>query len=134
MSLARRSDWVSPFNTWIETCRRHPFDWAGLNCVSFAIGAVEAVTGVRVWQPDWQDEYGALRRLDELGGLEAAVTAVLGEPLDRWQAARRGDIAMVNQGNRPALMVCGGLVLFGVSEKGLETKPLKAAIKIWRVG
>jgi len=133
--LQRLDGWERRLNDFIEARRHLPFVWGSNDCVTFASGALEAITGHCIWAPVWTNEDEALRALVPLRGLEAAATAILGQPHDNWRLMRRGDVAMVEQENgRNALMVCAGTDLVGPGLEALQLKPLSAALKVWRVG
>lgn len=126
--------WERRLNDFIEARRRCPFAWGSNDCVTFAGGVLEAITGHLIWAPIWTNEDEALRALVPLRGLEAATAAILGPPDDNWRLMRRGDVAIIEQDGRLSLAVCAGANLVGPGLLGLETKPLSAARKFWRVG
>ncbi|MFO1081866.1 MAG: hypothetical protein U1E23_14705 [Reyranellaceae bacterium] len=132
--LRRLERWPDRLTEFVESRRRTPFAYGSNDCCSFAIDAVDAVTGTRVREIDWQDERGALRMLAEAGGAEAAVTSMLGRPSQNWQDARRGDICLVDQDGRDVPLLCIGLALAGPGVERMEFRRLDEARLVWRVG
>jgi len=130
--MARDHDALPRF---LEANLRTGFAWddTGLDCVRFAAGAVEAQTGrdpiaglnLR-WRSRRQARDGALKRL---GGLEAAVDAVLAPVAAAM--AQRGDIALVETETGPALMVVEGETLAGPGLTGLVRLPRSAMTRAW---
>lgn len=133
--LRRVSGWERHFAAYLKAHRHTPYAWGVNDCVTFACGLVAAMTGTTLLQPTWTDEATALRALVPLGGLEAAATSVLGAPVSGWKHAHRGDVVLVEQDGRPALMICTGHTLCGPNHAGgLAHLKLSAALKVWRVG
>ncbi len=71
-----------------------PFVWGKTDCVQLAAGMVERMRGVRPDLPTYSSEIEAKRALVELGGIEQAVTAVLGPPEDDLRLCVDGDIVL----------------------------------------
>jgi hypothetical protein len=112
------------------------------DCVSFALGAVEAQTGVRpAAQLDWTDRLSALRVIRRYGTLEAAFDAFFDRVPPSF--AKRGDIAGV-----PASAIAGvsaaesaliamhpmlveGATLCSPGERGLIRAPRGLATIAW---
>lgn len=136
--MKRKDGWELRLAEVFARYQGEAFDWLQHNCVTFAGEVVHALTGVRSIAYPASPKVGtpleAARALAELGGLEAAATAVLGSPVDGWKLCRRGDIALVEQDGRPLLMACAGSTLCGPSMHGLAHLPLRNALKVWRVG
>lgn len=112
-----------------------PFAWGreANDCVSFALGAVEVLTGraIRGQLPSWTTERGALRALARLGGLAAAVDTVL-TPIAPAMA-QRGDVAMAEnpQTGAQALFVVEGATLVGPDASGARRLPRARMAKAW---
>lgn len=138
VELTRTEGWEARLTELFEKERAAAFDWDEHNCVTFAGCAVMALTGARSLGypvcPYAQTALAAARALDELGGLEAAASRVLGTPSGDWRRLRRGDIALVELDGRALLTVCTGRTLCAPGPQGLEHLPLKAALKVWSVG
>jgi hypothetical protein len=122
-----------------------PHAWGrgeGNDCVAFALGAVEAQTGIRAAaRLEWSDRTSALRIIRKYGSLEAAFDAFF----DRVPPAlaKRGDIAGVPAGiidgpcTREATligvhpMVVEGPTLCSPGEHGLVRAPRRLATIAW---
>lgn len=121
----------------IEERQAVPFAWPQpFDCVSFAMGAVEAQCG---WTPlrrqngrrmTWRSRRGALRVVAGLGGLEVALDARMTSVAPA--KARRGDVAGVADdllGVR--LMVVEGETLVSPGMRGLKRVPRSQMIRAW---
>lgn len=116
----------------IEARQTVAFAWAQpRDCVSFALIGVREQCG---WNPmqglTWTTRRGALRVVNRLGGLEAALDA----RMMRIAPARalRGDVAGVADdllGVR--LMIVEGETLIGPGAAGLKRMPRAAMIRAW---
>lgn len=117
---------VDALAAYLAAAEGTPFAWGAHDCVRFATGAVEAATGSRLALPvDWSTRVGALRGLTRMGGLEAAVDAVLTRtPVG---LAQRGDVALVE--DRVLGVVEGEAVLVLHPERGFVRLP-RASIRI----
>ena len=111
-----------------------PFAWGSNDCVTFAAGAVRALTGNDPLAdiPAWKSERAALIGLKRRGGLAAAVSHVLTEiPAGH---AHRGDIGLAMGPDGPFLMVIEGVTLVGPGHDGLFRNRRDALIKSWSAG
>ena len=109
-----------------------PFVWNDNTCVHFVAGALEAQTGkspLKGLRLTWTTEKGALRALQRLGGLEAAVGAVLTET--PCASAQRGDAGMVEGEHGPFLVLIEGQTLAAPGEHGLRRYPRNRLRKAW---
>jgi len=79
---------------YIQERAAKPFAWGTADCVQFAGGMIERVTGTRPPLPSYESEIEAGRLLAELGGLEAAVSSVLGPVQSDLRLCRDGDIVL----------------------------------------
>lgn len=119
--------------------RHRPFAWGVFDCAAFAAGAVWALTGENPMADlaeRYADEASGRRLLRELGGLEAAVTARLGEPLANKLLARRGDVVLFDAGEQGiSLGVCEGAWLVAKAVGGgTAIRPMRDAGLVWAVG
>ena len=104
------------------------------DCGWFAVGAVEAVTGVDVWPADlagYSTERGLVRALRRMGwqSLDDAATALLGQPIAPL-AAHSGDV--VSDGSALGVMTASGPVAF--SDGGLVAIERCSLTKSWATG
>lgn len=108
------------WRAWLDQMQEQPFAWGSNDCVTFAAGAVRALTGMDPLRGigAWKSEVGALRALKRRGGLVAAVSSVL-TPVPA-SMAQRGDIGAVEGPRGPLLVVIEGLTLAGPGIDGIE--------------
>ena len=108
-----------------------PFSY-GLDCCAFAGDCVEAITGDNpMRQFDYEDEDSANELIESLGGLEAAITHVLGEPYDDF---KDGDVCLIEMinGQQAAGIAYNGRVVVR-AKNDLMDLPKEAAKKVWCV-
>lgn len=132
--MSRLPDWPERLAAYVSSAQRTPFCWGSHDCVTFAAGAMEAVTGARPVMPQWHDVHDALRQLRAVGGLAAAVESAGLPVLTRPEFASRGDIVMVEHAPRPFLAVCLGHVWAAPGAAGLEYGPMSSAARGWKAG
>lgn len=113
-----------------------PFAWGVTDCVQLAAGMVERARGFPAQLPAYFSEGDAKRVLVELGGLEAAVSAVLGSarPAHELLAAADGDIVLTAFHGEKALGIAlPSLHKFFVRrvDSGLFPLDLTLAIRWW---
>ena len=124
---------LSAMAAYIAAREAMPFAWGRNDCVTFAAGAVLALTGrdPLAGIPAWKTERAALIGLKRRGGLAAAVSHVLTEiPTGH---AHRGDIGLVPGPDGPFLMVIEGVTLVGPAPERLMRLCRDALIKAWSV-
>lgn len=106
----------------------------GDSCAAFAADAVRAQTGrdpMAGLRREARSKRGRAAILRRFGGLEAAVTARLGDPIAP-AAAARGDVALVETDGGALLAIVEGPTLVGPDATGLRRLPRGAMIKAWR--
>ncbi len=114
-----------------------PFAWGVNDCVSFAAGAVLAVTGEDLFaragvKVTWSSAKGAARKLKAWGGVEGAVSSLLTEiPI---AAAHRGDVALLEVEGRQSLCIFEGDLIVGPGLKGLVRQGRANAVRAWSIG
>jgi hypothetical protein len=133
----RHADWKHRLDAYLARHARTPFAWSEHNCATFCAGWVFEATGLAIELPVVDDEGAAHGELAAAGGIEAAVTARLGEPV-LGAFARQGDIVLVRLpvlGGMPrrALSVCVGAAAAGPGPSGLMRMPISQAEAAWRV-
>lgn len=137
--LTRLPDWPERLAAYLAEHRPHRFAWGAHDCVSFAAGAVVAITGGQVLPARWANCAEAARQLRQAGGLAAAVDQVLPR-LAAPALAQRGDIVLAQQpvasgrARRQWLAVADGARWWAPSREGLFCGPMAAALIAWRVG
>ncbi|WP_380787229.1 DUF6950 family protein [Sphingomonas sp. R86521] len=110
-----------------------PFDWKRNDCVRYAAGAVLAQTGVDPLRGviRWGTARGAVRVLDRMGGMEAAVSSRLTAIAPAMAA--RGDIAGVPDDDLGLrLMVIEGETLVGPGDAGNRRLKRSVMTHAWR--
>ena len=82
-TLQRLRDWPERLDALLRDRADWPFVWGVHDCCTFCADAVQAITGVDVMgtlRQRYHSAFEALGLTQELGGLKAAVSSVLGEP------------------------------------------------------
>lgn len=119
--------------TVLEDWQSRPFSY-GEDCCQFAAAVVEAVHGYNpMARFEYYDQETAEAIVEQYGSLEAAMRAVLGDPIP-VDTAREGDVLLIRMLNGESLagvVICGRAVVrdhkYGV--RGLN---LQAASLAWR--
>jgi hypothetical protein len=137
--IARTDNWESDLAVFVEARARTPFRWGGNDCVSFALRAVEAMTGRVVWEhPQCPDAMRAERFLRRQGGLESLIERIAGnagwrEVENPERQCSRGDIALFTNARRLCVGIVGiGRVLCPGSE-GLKAERMDAIKRGWHL-
>jgi hypothetical protein len=129
----RLPDWPTRLDAHVHAHRARPFTWGPQDCVSFAAGAVAAITGQPVQAPAWQGRRAAVRLLRQMGGVQGVAARTLGA-LQPAASARRGDVVLLQQDGRHLLAVCLGHLWVAPGAQGLAFGPMSQALGAWRVG
>jgi hypothetical protein len=132
---ARRDNWPNLLAQFIEQRRDQPFAWGVNDCCIFAADWVEVCTGedyAKTWRGRYVSGLGAVRFLDEAGGVEALVDA-LGLQRVAPQLAGRGDIVAQEAGRGMTLGICLGVTTAFVTKNGLAFGSIANAEKSWKV-
>jgi hypothetical protein len=136
--MNRLPDWRKRLEDLLTSRRQADFSWGENDGALFCADAITAMTGVDVGA-DLRDQYSDRAGLDALiqplGGMEAAVTAKLGEPLAGVLLAHVGDVVMADISDGSACIgICLGPYGAFVSEKGLSKIRLLHCTRAWAVG
>ena len=115
----RRADWAVRLAALLSAAEARAFDARQWNCASFALAAVEAVTGNKP----------SVKVLPCL----AASADSAGFPRIAPAYARAGDIVMAGDTPRLGVVVEAGRAVF-VGPKGLTHAPLTECSIAWRIG
>jgi hypothetical protein len=124
------------FDAVLEAASLQTFEYGTLDCASFAIRAYEAITGkTSPVSVTWRNEAEAIETLSSMGGIHAAFTSALGEPLPVKECVR-GDILLADLGDVQAVGVHDGarmLAVAGPGIRGLKAVPWAAVQCGWGV-
>jgi len=118
---------------YLEQAATVPFAWGVSDCVQLAAGMVERVRGANpLGELTYSSEIEAKRVLVERGGLEAAVTAVLGPMQRDRRLCGDGDIVLTAFEGQQALGVAVPRIFFlRRTGGGLVPVDLTLAIGFW---
>lgn len=122
----------------IEARATMPFAWGPNDCVTFAAGAVEAMTGVDripqaiISKARWTTALDAAKRLARIGGLEGAM-AQAGCVEIPPAMAHRGDVALLDIEGRQSLCIFEGDLIVGPGVNGLVRQTRANAVRAWSV-
>lgn len=133
--MARLSDWPERLDALVRARADWPFVWGVNDCCTFAADAVHAITGrepMGTLRQRYQSAFAALGLTQELGGLRAAVTSVLGQPVDP-AFCTVGDILLVMNDGRELVAVCNGATALAPGPRGLATLTNPEVLAAWRV-
>lgn len=122
-----KADWRESLHQYLEQCDERPFDWVDHSCLTFATGAVVAMTGIDYWSAERHDIHKLETRADVLrymsrygGDLKGAATSALGKARAvqrKWPG--EGDIVMSRIDGVDTIGVCLGRLCVFVGESGL---------------
>lgn len=132
----RVTGWEEILDTKLVEARLRAFEWGAFDCCRFAAEVVDAITGsehLADLSTRYADERGALRFMKRKGGLRKAVTGYLGEPVEKWALARRGDVCLIPTEGGEGLGICTGATIAGVDVVGIGFYALDKALAVWRV-
>jgi hypothetical protein len=115
----RRGDWAARLAALLSAAEARAFDVRHWNCASFALAAVEAVTGHKP-------------SVKVLPSLEASADSA-GFPRIAPAFARAGDVVLAGDPPRLGVVVEAGRTAF-VGPKGLTHAPLTECSIAWRIG
>ncbi len=110
-----------------------PFVWGSTDCVRLAAGLIERATGTNPSARfSYSSEIEAKRELVARGGLEAAVTEVLGPPQNDLRLCADGDIVLTAFEGSQALGIALPRVFYvRRTNGGLYPVDLTLAIRFW---
>ena len=115
----RRTDWAVRLAALLSAAEARPFDARYWNCASFALAAVEAVTGNKPG-------------VKVLPSLKASADSA-GFPRIAPAFARAGDIVLAGDPPRLGVVVEAGRAAF-VGSNGLTTAAITECSIAWRIG
>ena len=135
-TLPRRRDWPERLDALLRERAEWTFVWGVHDCCTFCADAVLAITGEDVMgtlRQRYQTAFEALGLTQELGGLKAAVSSLLGEPCDP-AFCTVGDVLLIANDDREVVALCNGQTAVVVGMHGLITIPEPVVLAGWRVG
>ncbi len=138
--MKRLDTWKARLSDYVLGAGNRPLVFGSFDCMLFAAGGVEAVTGVDL-AADFRGRYttvkGGLRVLKRAGFADqmTLMDARLGPRLG-WVAGAPGDVAAVPgaDGLPAAGIVQGALIYTLGATGGLGMTALDTAIAVWKVG
>ncbi len=129
----RYQDWPSRLSAFVASARVRPFEWSVQDCATFARDWIETATGERVFDPPYTDARSAAQYIEAQGGMRAAASAVLGEPMANPMAAGRGDVALVENAGREILGVVMGEYVAAPGGDRVLMVPRAAIVAAWSI-
>lgn len=130
----RFEDWPRRLAELIAERRDVPFAYGVNDCATFAAEWVRRATGLELDVPHVEDVPAAQLALEALDGIEAATTALLGEPLADVRLATRGDVGITDApGQGPALCVVEGVHVVAPGTRGLVFLRRDRLVRAWRI-
>lgn len=131
----RRPDWERQLTAAIE--HTPAFAWGEADCCTFAARIVLAMTGhdlLATFRGRYHTCRGALRFVQEGGGLVKLISDRLGDPLPSVSLAQRGDIVLATTvGGEQTVGICAGARIAAQGLQGVVFLPLSAGSTAWRV-
>ncbi len=133
----RRLDWFPRLWQTLEGSITLPFEFGTHDCVVLTARCLDAMQEASNWRglvgDLYRDKRSAVRLIMRSGGLEALVSARLGESVPR-NLARAGDVCALELSTGPAIGVCVGPRIAVASQPyGVEYLPLERAPCAWRM-
>ncbi len=144
--MNRKENWPEKLADYISVCQEKKFRWGTHDCLRFAAGAIEAMTGVDLFDDyfekinfkPYRNRAEAYKLLGETyeGELErlCEVFAVYNDwPEVEKYYARRGDLAIIPTPEGDALAICIGSQCTAASAKGLAFVSVEQVKRAWRI-
>lgn len=130
----RLDGWDTLLFQHIKSRAKMPFAWGEHDCVMFAVGCAQAMTGVDLAESyrGYETQLQAARIIQDAGGFRELVTLNVGPEISP-KLARRGDWVMISQGDSLALAVCIGSDAIAPGKDKLVSVPMSEAIAAWRI-
>lgn len=130
-------NWVERLHDVLADASVTTFDYGSFNCGLFAARCCDAIRedggAEDELRTHFTDEDSARIWVGANGGIEALVSERLGAPLDKWWRGRRGDLALVETSDGPAVGVSTGERIAVLSTNGLTFLTIDKATRIWLV-
>lgn len=129
------NNWQIALYAQVEAFNTLPFAWGTHDCCTFAADCVLAMTGtdqMAGYRGGYKTAVGAARKLAKAGGMVAAISAELGEPIAP-ALAQRGDVVCFSSPLGDTCGVCMGSTVAAAGMAGVVFTPMTLAYKAWRV-
>lgn len=132
--MTRITGWAQALSESISNWQNRQFNWATSDCCQFAAEVVLAISGIdyRDRFPKYESRDEAEKILNELGGIEALASSVLGER-KHPSAAKRGDVVACDFGDGLALGICLGVESCAPGIKGLVYRKTLKSVAAWSI-
>lgn len=133
--MTKKTNWTLALHQQIAQFNDKPFAWGTHDCCTFAADCVLAMTGVdhlAAHRGGYKTAVGAARRLAKVGGIEAGMTALLGESIAP-AFAQRGDVVCFSSPLGDTAGICMGTHIAAAGLSGITHTPMMQAYKAWRV-
>lgn len=137
-TMPRVNNWPRALNDYVAAHEQQAFAWGAHDCIMFACGAIEAITGkdpAHHWRGKYASAFGAARIFHDWGGFEEMIATIAGaEGFDEVPVpqARRGDLVLIHE-KRPSAGVCLGLHSAFTGKDRLMLVKTAACSRAWRV-
>jgi hypothetical protein len=110
------------------------FAWGERDCVTLVADVVAALRGARPVDVTWASADDADDELERRGGLRAAVSGVLGDPLDlSVDAPQAGDACLIRIRQYEFMAVWANGRAIAPAEHGLRRIDPRHIVAVWRV-
>lgn len=130
--MTRLNDWPERLAAFMDERRNVPFQFGIHDCSTFAADAVAAMTGERLQIPVADSPEAYARLVRDQGTLRDMAEALLGESIHPAYA-QRGDVVLLEMGERETLGICVGAEIAGPGADGLALAPMSMALLAWRI-
>lgn len=131
----RKETWDIDLMNFIKSRESSLFEWGVNDCVLFAAGCAQAMTGADLSEKyrGYTTEMGAALIIGRAGGLRELVSSNVGPEISP-KIARRGDWVLIEENEIQSLGVCMGSIVIAVSRyHGIVRRPMPEAITAWRI-
>lgn len=129
------NNWTTALYAQLDAFNANPFNWGTHDCCTFAADCVQAMTGVDQmagYRGGYKTAVGAARKLAKAGGMVAAISAELGEPIAP-ALAQRGDVVCFSSPLGDTCGVCLGSTIAAAGLGGITHTAMVQAFQAWRV-
>lgn len=134
--LRRRKGWEQALFRYTASMLAVPYEWGQNDCILFAAGCVEAMTGVDLaaeYRGTYDGPEGAARIIARAGAGSLGEFLALYLPETPVSLVQRGDIVIADAPSGDFAAVCQGATCVGPSRRGLihiKTLQAKQAFKV----